>query len=182
MIVLFTNVVTIRWSCHIVSPLSQAMVTGYTQHIVPSPIASRSPDDATPIIARSRDDAPPIASKSRDTTPLIISRSPDDDPSLAEHQMPPTSPRSPYLIPSTSPSPQPLFPRSRSPYHSPVTKPRASVEAPPIIRPIPLNQSAVPVPQAVVVVETERKCPSCKHIFYTLGDREFQSHVAGCFK
>lgn len=162
------------------------MVTGYTQRMAP-PYTSRSPIRTLHNVSQ---DATPTTSRSTDNAPPTISRSPDDDPSFTEHSngcgnqiaTHPASPHPTYPIHPSPPSPQALFPRSRSPHHSPVSKPHASLEVP-IIRPHRKDdQGAVPVPQAGVVVETERKCPSCQHIFYTLGEKEFQSHVAGCFK
>ena len=50
-----------------------------------------------------------------------------------------------------------------------------------ILQPPPPNQ-----PEAVIVsrvkfgCETERKCPQCSTVFLTLGEAEFQSHVARC--
>ena len=133
-------------------------MTGYTHRIAPCPITARSP----------KDDPPPAERSSGSGNQIV---------------MQPPSPRSKSplaLSPSPVYPPQPTFPRSRSPHHSSL-----SLEIP-VSRPTPRGyeeeQNRASAPQPKLVVETERRCPSCHHIFYTLGEGEFQSHVAGCFK
>ena len=142
------------------------MVTGYTHRVTPHPIAT--------ITARSPDDYHPSTEHVDGSGSHIVTHPPSPNPRAYS-----TSPTSPL-----SPSSQLTFPRSRSPHNLPPSKPHSSLEVP-VSRPIQRKedeQNRMPAPQAAVVMETERKCPSCQHTFYTLGEREFQSHVAGCFK
>ena len=54
--------------------------------------------------------------------------------------------------------------------------PRSRISQPP-----PPNQpEAVIVSRVRFACETERKCPQCSTVFLTLGEAEFQSHVARC--
>jgi len=78
--------------------------------------------------------------------------------------------------------PTPLLPAKTAHATSPPLSPAAASHYNPPNQPVAVVITPGLTSPPLSFTSNERKCPVCQHVFLMLGEREFQSHVAGCFK